>query len=114
MVGKIVYILLLLEISHAWVPAMEKGHHFQGDIVLTPDQEIEARKGNFTYGSVTIRLWPKTIAVEFGPKIQASERAKKRHLSKIFENTHASISSGGTSIIKITFTSTKGLDATLL
>jgi len=69
-------LLLLPIMAYAWVPEMEKGNHFEGDIVLTPDQEIEAKKGNFTFGSVTRRLWPKQIAIAFGPNIKASQTAK--------------------------------------
>ena len=76
MVAKFLCLLVLATMCNAWVPEMEKGNHFQGDIVLTPDQEIKARNGNYTFGSVTTRLWPKTIAVEFSANIQKSAKAK--------------------------------------
>ena len=73
--ARCLFLLLVPLTSYAWVREMEEGNHFQGDIVLTPEQQIEAKRGNFTFGSVTTRLWPKTIAVEFSPEIKSSKRA---------------------------------------
>ena len=76
MVASFLYLLLVAGMSYAWVPEMEKGGNYQGDIILNPEQMVEAKKGNLTFGSVKTRLWPKNIYVEFSQGIWNSKKAQ--------------------------------------
>jgi len=82
MIEKFLCLLLLPAISYAWVKEMEAGE-FQGDIVLPPDQVEAAKNGKLTFGSVTKRLWPKTIAYSWDDNIARSSKAKNAIMAAI-------------------------------
>merc|ERR1719476_1284499 len=82
MIAKFLCLLLLPAISYAWVKEMEAGE-FQGDIVLPPDQVEAAKNGKLTFGSVTKRLWPKTIAYSWDDNIARSSKAKNAIMAAI-------------------------------
>jgi len=83
MIAKCLCLLLLPAISYAWVKEMETANQFQGDIVLNPEQMEEAKNGKLTFGSVTKRLWPKTIAYAWDDNIARSKKAKDAIMSAI-------------------------------
>ena len=66
---KIFCLLLLPAISQAWVKEMENPGLYQGDIVLSPEEAEQVKNGKLTFGAVTTRLWPRTIAYEWDGNI---------------------------------------------
>lgn len=82
---KILCLLLVLlpAISYAWVTEMEDPNLFQGDIVLSPEEAEQAKNGKLTFGSVTRRLWPKTIAYDWDSNIGRSRKARDAIMAAI-------------------------------
>lgn len=52
-------VLLAIHAIFAWIPEMEDGNLFEGDMILSPEQVKEVESGNFGYGSMKRkdRLW---------------------------------------------------------
>jgi len=63
-----------------WVDEMENDGLFQGDMVLDPAQQAEAREGKFAFGSIRTGLWTKvgdrvTIPYAYDSTIAGSAQA---------------------------------------
>jgi len=66
------YIFLLcfaVVVSGSWVKEMENPGMYEGDMVLTPEQQQLANNGKLGYASTYKRLWPKTIYYDWSPDL---------------------------------------------
>jgi len=75
-----------------WVKEMENVGLFQGDMVLTPAQQVEASEGKITYGSMRQGLWTKsgstvTIPYDMDGHLRGSAVAQKA-LNAAFADYH--------------------------
>jgi len=57
---KSLIILACAVCAFGWVTEMENEGVYQGDMVLTPDQEQQAKEGKLSYTSIKSGLWPKS------------------------------------------------------
>jgi len=89
-------VLLLLCAVYAayghWVNEMENDGLFQGDMILTPEQQAEAQEGKFTFGSIRTGLWTKrgdtvTIPYDSDSTISRSSKAQ-RAIKAAFADYH--------------------------
>ena len=68
-------IILLPILINGWVHEMEQKGHYQGDMVLDPDQMRLAKAGKLTFGSIKYRLWPRNIPYDYADSIARSAKA---------------------------------------
>ena len=75
--GSILCILLLPFLTNGWVTEMENAGLYQGDIILTPEQQEGLRKkGDFSFGSIKKYLWPgAVIPYSISPSLMKSKKA---------------------------------------
>ncbi|XP_066914753.1 astacin-like metalloprotease toxin 1 [Clytia hemisphaerica] len=64
-------LLLLLPFVSAWVKQMENDGMFEGDMLLTPDQQMAVQNG---FTSIKKNFWPRTIYYDWEPTL-ANERS---------------------------------------
>jgi len=79
---KLLLVLCLLPLAcEGWVKEMENNGLYQGDMVLSPEQQMEASDGRFAFGSVRTGLWPKVNGHVTIPYVMASQLANSRKAS---------------------------------
>ena len=61
MASMLFFLAILPALTSAWVKEMENKGLYQGDMVLSPEQMEQVKKGEYTFGSVKDNLWPTTI-----------------------------------------------------
>ena len=62
-------IFLLPALINGLIHEMEQKSHYQGDMVLDPDQMRLAKAGKLTFGSIKYRLWPRNIPYDYADSI---------------------------------------------
>ena len=67
----------LLPVALCWVKEMENEGTYEGDMILSPDQEDEIKNGKLSFGSIRSRLWGHEIPYAFDPSIAREPRAVK-------------------------------------
>jgi len=74
----ILFLLALLPaLTSAWVKEMENDGLYQGDMVLTPAQMEQVKKGDYSFGSIRDKRWPIPIPYEYDPAIASQPQAKR-------------------------------------
>ena len=68
-------IFLLPALINGWIHEMEQKSHYQGDMVLDPDQMRLAKAGKLTFGSIKYRLWPRNIPYDYADSFASSAKA---------------------------------------
>jgi len=62
-------------LTHGWVKEMENDGLYQGDMILSPEQQEAVRKGDNTFGSIKTNLWPGPIPYSLSPSLSRSSKA---------------------------------------
>jgi len=61
----------LLPVALCWVKEMENEGIYEGDIILSPDQQEEIKNGKLSFGSIRSKLWGRTIPYAFDSTISS-------------------------------------------
>ena len=60
-----------------WVKEMENAGLYEGDIVLSPEQQENIREGKFAFASTKDQLWPRTIPYDMADTLSNNPVAVK-------------------------------------
>ena len=85
MASMLFFLAILPALTSAWVKEMENKGLYQGDMVLSPEQMEQVKKGEYTFGSVKDNLWPTTIPYEFADSLRNEPQARRAIMAAIKE-----------------------------